>query len=205
MSGCGWLLLIVALAVLGDSLRALRSDRSGCPSPGCCRRSSFSPGLSSGWAPTRWGATCSRNIIAGTRLTLFIGAVGTAIGLAIGVASAWWAGYYGGGVDRLAMRLSEAQTAMPMFLVAIFFLTVLGPTVLNVLIILPALVWPAFARLVRAETLRLREAAVRRGCCRDGLHALERSCGHTSCRTWRRASPSSPSSRSATSCWPRRG
>lgn len=108
-------------------------------------------------------------VIAGTRLTLFIGVVGTAIGLVIGVAVGMAAGYYGGLVDRLVMRMTEAQTAMPMFLVAIFFLTVFGPTVLNVIIILPTLVWPAFARLVRAETLRLRgstfvEAAVATGC-----------------------------------------
>lgn|SRR5262245_1421049 len=108
------------------------------------------------------------NMIAGVRLTLFIGLISNAIGMAIGVGLGMLAGYYGGVVDRFVMRLSEAQTAMPMFLVAIFFLTVLGPTVLNVVIILPTLIWPAFARLVRAETMRLRgclfvEAAVASG------------------------------------------
>jgi peptide/nickel transport system permease protein len=108
-------------------------------------------------------------IIAATRLTLFIGAVATGVGALIGVTLGMLAGYYGGRVDRLVMRLSEAQTAMPMFLVAIFFLTVLGPTVLNLLVILPTLVWPVFARVVRAETMRLRaspfiEAAVATGC-----------------------------------------
>ena len=98
------------------------------------------------------------NMIAGARLTLFIGLISNLIGMAIGVALGMVAGYYGGGADRFVMRLSEAQTAMPMFLVAIFFLTVLGPTVLNVVIILPTLIWPAFARMVRAETLRLRSA-----------------------------------------------
>jgi peptide/nickel transport system permease protein len=108
------------------------------------------------------------NMIAGARLTLFIGLISNFVGMAIGVALGMLAGYYGGAVDRFVMRLSEAQTAMPMFLVAIFFLTVLGPTVLNVVIILPTLIWPAFARLVRAETMRLRgclfvEAAVASG------------------------------------------
>jgi len=98
------------------------------------------------------------NMIAGARLTLFIGLISNFIGMAIGVALGLVAGYYGGAVDRFVMRLSEAQTAMPMFLVAIFFLTVLGPTVLNVVMILPTLIWPAFARMVRAETLRLRSA-----------------------------------------------
>ena len=108
------------------------------------------------------------NMIAGARLTLFIGLVSNLVGMAIGVGLGMLAGYYGGAVDRFVMRLSEAQTAMPMFLVAIFFLTVIGPTVLNVVIILPTLIWPAFARLVRAETMRLRgclfvEAAIASG------------------------------------------
>jgi peptide/nickel transport system permease protein len=108
-------------------------------------------------------------LISGARLTVIIGAASTFIGMAVGVAIGMAAGYYGGTVDRLAMRLTEAQTAMPMFLVAILFLVVLGPSVFNVVILLPSLVWPAFARLVRAETLRLREspfieAAVATGC-----------------------------------------
>jgi peptide/nickel transport system permease protein len=107
-------------------------------------------------------------MIVGARLTIFIAVVSTLVGMGVGVALGMMAGYYGGVVDRLVMRLTELQTAMPMFLVAIFFLTVLGPTVINVIIILPSLVWPAFASLVRAETMRLRnclfvEAAVASG------------------------------------------
>jgi peptide/nickel transport system permease protein len=109
------------------------------------------------------------NLIAGARLTLVIGVASTVAGLIIGVLFGMLAGFYGGAIDRLVMRLTEAQTAMPMFLVAIFFLTVIGPTILNVMIILPTLVWPVFARLVRAECLRIRaclfvEAAVASGC-----------------------------------------
>jgi peptide/nickel transport system permease protein len=109
------------------------------------------------------------NLIAGARLTLIIGVASTFVGLILGVALGMLAGFYGGLVDRLVMRLTEAQTAMPMFLVAIFFLTVIGPTILNVMIILPTLVWPVFARLVRAESGRIRaclfvEAAIASGC-----------------------------------------
>lgn len=109
------------------------------------------------------------NLIAAARLTLIIGIASTLAGLIIGVVLGMVAGFYGGIVDRLVMRLTEAQTAMPMFLVAIFFLTVMGPKILNVMIILPTLVWPVFARLVRAESIRIRaclfvEAAVASGC-----------------------------------------
>jgi peptide/nickel transport system permease protein len=120
------------------------------------------------------------NIIVAARLTLFIGLVSTFIGMIIGVALGMLAGFYGRMVDRLVMQLTEAQTAMPMFLVAIFFLSIIGPSIINMLIILPTLVWPAFARLVRAETMRIRgalfvEAAIASGCTDSavlGLHIL---------------------------------
>lgn len=120
------------------------------------------------------------NIVVAARLTLFIGIVSTLIGMVVGVALGMLAGFYGGRIDRLVMQLTEAQTAMPMFLVAIFFLSIMGPSIINVLIILPTLVWPAFARLVRAETMRIRgalfvEAAIASGCTDSavlGFHIL---------------------------------
>ena len=99
----------------------------------------------------------SRMII-GTRLTLFIAVTATLIGAAVGVLFGLLGGFFGGRTDRLLMRLGEAQTAMPMFLVAILLLSLLGPSVTILIIVLPCLVWPIFARVVRAETLRLREA-----------------------------------------------
>jgi peptide/nickel transport system permease protein len=67
------------------------------------------------------------------------------------------------------MRLTEAQTAMPMFLIALLLLSSLGASVWNLIVILPTYIWPTFARLIRAEVLRMRsspfiEAAVALGC-----------------------------------------
>lgn len=98
-------------------------------------------------------------IIKGARLTLFIATVAMLIGSVIGTAIGMAAGFYGGIVDRVAMRLAEAQTAMPMFLIALLLIIVMGSSIVNLLLVLPALVWPSFARIVRAETLRLRETA----------------------------------------------
>jgi peptide/nickel transport system permease protein len=164
----GYLLLMLALAIFGEAVAPYDPTSQDVlsrllPPLETSRRGFHLMGTDA------LGRDLFSQIIVATRLTLFIGAVGTAIGLIIGVAVGLGAGYYGGGVDRLAMRMTEAQTAMPMFLVAIFFLTVFGPSVINVIIILPTLVWPAFARLVRAETLRLQgstfvEAAIATGC-----------------------------------------
>ncbi len=108
-------------------------------------------------------------MVAGTRLTLYIAVLSTFIGAAIGVLFGLLGGYFGGRIDRLLMRLGEAQTAMPMFLVAILLLSLLGPSVTILIIVLPCLVWPIFARVVRAEALRLREetfieASIATGC-----------------------------------------
>ena len=108
-------------------------------------------------------------MVVGTRLTLFIAVTATLIGAAIGVLFGLLGGYFSGRTDRLLMRLGEAQTAMPMFLVAILLLSLLGPSMGILLVVLPCLVWPIFARVVRAEALRLREetfieASIATGC-----------------------------------------
>jgi peptide/nickel transport system permease protein len=122
------------------------------------------------WAGTNsLGQDLFSEMVAGARLTLYVAAVATAIGLVIGVVVGMCAGYFTGWVDRILMRLTEAQTAMPMFLVAILLLSMLGPSVTILIVVLPALVWPIFARVVRAETLRVKEttyieAATATGC-----------------------------------------
>jgi peptide/nickel transport system permease protein len=93
----------------------------------------------------------------------------TAIGATAGTVLGMLAGFRGGRVDRVVMRLTEAQTAMPMFLIALLLLSSLGASVWNLIAILPTYVWPTFARLIRAETMRMRsapfiEAAVALGC-----------------------------------------
>ncbi|MBL78155.1 MAG: peptide ABC transporter permease [Acidimicrobiaceae bacterium] len=97
-------------------------------------------------------------MVEGTRLTLTIAAVATAIGGVFGVVVGLVSGYFGGWIDRFLGRLSEAQTAMPMFLVAILLLSLLGPSVTILLLVLPTLLWPIFARVVRAEAMRLKES-----------------------------------------------
>ncbi|MDQ7910113.1 ABC transporter permease [Phytohabitans sp. ZYX-F-186] len=95
-------------------------------------------------------------IVVASRLTLLIGTCATLIGLAVGAVVGICAGYFGGWIDRVAMRLTEAQTAMPMFLFAILLMAVAGPSVANLIALLPTFIWPTVARVIRAETLRLR-------------------------------------------------
>jgi peptide/nickel transport system permease protein len=107
--------------------------------------------------------------IEGTKLTLFIAVMATFIGGLVGCVLGMLAGYHGGWTDRVVMRMTEAQTAMPMFLVALLLLSSLGASIWNLIAVLPTYVWPTFARIVRAETMRLRgtpfiEASTALGC-----------------------------------------
>ena len=76
-------------------------------------------------------------------------AIGTLIGLV--------AGWSGGLVENLLMRLTDIQLALPSILFAVLLGSIFGPSLRNVIIILPIWTWSAYARLVRAEVISLRE------------------------------------------------
>jgi peptide/nickel transport system permease protein len=96
-------------------------------------------------------------VLQGARISLLVGVstvllAGT-VGLVIGVL----AGYYGGWLDTIAMRLADIQLAFPSILLAILIASVLGPSVANVILTLSLTRWVVFARVARAATLATRE------------------------------------------------
>jgi peptide/nickel transport system permease protein len=78
------------------------------------------------------------------------GIFGTMLGLV--------AGYRGGIFDYAVMRLVDFQMAMPSLLLAIFLIYLLGPSLLNLVILLSVLSWSSYTRIVRSDTLGLRSA-----------------------------------------------
>jgi peptide/nickel transport system permease protein len=66
-------------------------------------------------------------------------------------------GYFGGWIDDVLMRLGDIQLAFPFILLAIMFLVVLGPGLFNLILVLGIGQWVTYARIVRAQTLSLRE------------------------------------------------
>jgi peptide/nickel transport system permease protein len=90
-------------------------------------------------------------------VSLLVGLAAIAVGGAIGVVAGMIAGYRGGWVDDVTMRLGDVQLAFPFVLLAILFLVVLGPGLVNLVLVLGIGQWVTYARIVRAETLRLRE------------------------------------------------
>ena len=96
-------------------------------------------------------------IIYGSRTSLLIGVLGVILSGVLGVVLGIIAGYFGGWVDNLIMRIADIQLSFPSILIAMFLMSVLGRGIGNVLIALMLVGWVKFARTVRGETLSIRK------------------------------------------------
>ncbi len=96
-------------------------------------------------------------VVYGTRISLLIGLLSVAIGGAVGSTLGVLAGYRGGTVDAIVMRLADLQLSIPWIVLAIAFVGALGPSVLSLVIVLVITGWVSYARIARSEVLSLRE------------------------------------------------
>lgn len=96
-------------------------------------------------------------VLLGTRLSLISGFFSVAIGAAIGTVLGLLAGYYEGWWDRIIMRISDVLFAFPGILLAIAVVAIMGSGMANVVIAVAIFSIPAFARLVRGNTLVLKQ------------------------------------------------
>ena len=96
-------------------------------------------------------------LIHGARVSLIVGVMGTLVAGAIGTAMGIVSGYVGGWVDQVIMRVTDAWLALPALVFAIFLAAMLGPSMWNIIVILGAVYWTRYARVIRGEVLTLRE------------------------------------------------
>jgi peptide/nickel transport system permease protein len=96
-------------------------------------------------------------LIGGASISMQVGFVVVGIAGFTGIAIALLAGYIGGKVDTLTMRLCDIFLSMPYLMVAIVLAAVLGPSRNNIIIILAVLGWAGYARVLRGEVLRVKE------------------------------------------------
>ena len=97
-------------------------------------------------------------IVYGSRITLgivlLVSVIATPIGLLVGTV----AGYAGGWVDTVLMRITDIFLAFPRLILALAFVAALGPGIENAVIAIAITVWPPYARIARAETLTIRNS-----------------------------------------------
>jgi peptide/nickel transport system permease protein len=91
------------------------------------------------------------------RVSLQVGLVAVSIYTTIGVIVGALAGYYGGIVDSTLMRLADIFLAFPSLIIIITLVSVLGPSMWNIMAVIGLLGWPPIARIVRGQFLSLRE------------------------------------------------
>jgi peptide/nickel transport system permease protein len=96
-------------------------------------------------------------VIYGTRVTLIVGLGAALLAILIGTAVGATAGYFGGWVDALLMRLVELFQILPNFFLALLIVALFGAGVDRVIIVIGILSWPSAARLARAQFLSLKE------------------------------------------------
>jgi peptide/nickel transport system permease protein len=96
-------------------------------------------------------------VIFGSRISLAIGLISVTISLVPGTLLGLLAGYFGGKLDSLIMRLMDVLLAFPAILLAIFITAILGPSLPNTMIAVGIVYIPHYARIVRSSVLSLRE------------------------------------------------
>jgi peptide/nickel transport system permease protein len=96
-------------------------------------------------------------LIFGARVSIVVGFTAVLVAGVLGTGLGILSGYLGGWVDQVIMRITDTWLALPALTFAIFLAAVVGPSEMNIVIILGAVYWTRYARVIRGEVLSLKE------------------------------------------------
>lgn len=151
--GLGILLLLVVVAILDSRIAPYGFNDIDVV------EGQLQPPSAGNWFGTdNIGRDVFSRVLLGARVSLQVGVVAVGISLTIGTAVGLVAGYVGGRVDDLLMRLMDVLFAFPAILMAIAVLAILGRGTTNAMVAIGIVYTPIFARVARASTLTVREA-----------------------------------------------
>jgi len=106
---------------------------------------------------TSGGYDIYTGLIWGARTAFRIGVIVVGIGMSVGIIIGALAGYFGGWLDNLLMRLTDIVIAFPALILSIVIVSILGQSLINVMIALAIVNWTTYARLLRGDILRVKE------------------------------------------------
>jgi peptide/nickel transport system permease protein len=151
MIGLGIVMLLLAVAALAPVIRPHDPTEMGVGP------SLQAPSFAHLFGTDKFGRDLFSRVISGARLTLFIGLLAVAIACSIGSLLGMLAGYFGGKVDNVIMRLVDVMFSFPDILIALSVVALLGPSLRNAVIAVGISAIPWYARLVRGTVLVERE------------------------------------------------
>ena len=96
-------------------------------------------------------------LVYGGRVSLLVGILSTAISLLIGIPLGTVAAYYGGWIDVLIMRVADIFISFPSTIFILVLVSVLGPSMWTLIVVMGVLSWPEFARLIRGSVMSIRK------------------------------------------------
>ncbi|MCP5146262.1 MAG: ABC transporter permease [Gammaproteobacteria bacterium] len=98
-------------------------------------------------------------LLYGARVSLLVAVAAVMLAGIVGSTIGIVAGYFGGWLDSVLMRIVDLVVSLPMILIALLVGVIAGPSLTNIIIIIGFVLWSQFARMARAETLRVRQLA----------------------------------------------
>lgn len=117
-------------------------------------------------------------LVHGARITLLIVALVAAIAAPVGLIMGCSAGYFGGWVDAVLMRVTDVFLAFPRLILALAFVAALGPGIENAIFAIAITAWPPYARIARAETITIRTSGFIQAARLQGASASRILVGH---------------------------
>jgi peptide/nickel transport system permease protein len=149
------LLIVVALVVFAALAPALAPQS---PIAQDLTQRFIAPGGQYLFGTDEFGRDILSRILYGARVTLYIvvlvAVTAAPVGLLVGTVS----GYFGGWVDAVLMRITDIFLAFPRLILALAFVSALGPGIENAVLAIALTAWPPYARIARAETLTIRSS-----------------------------------------------
>ena len=150
--GAAIMLVFVFAAIFADFITVLRSDQDQFTRLAGCRRA-----MAHWLGADQMGRDIYSRIVYGARISLAVGLGSTFLGCVFGVVLGLTSGYIGGWVDLMIQRIVDVLQAVPLLVLALVMAAALGPALDNTIVAIAIPLIPYTARVIRSNTLTLRE------------------------------------------------